>query len=255
MLRRAAELDTTPLEEYDRLDESVVRQAAREVGLSDTAVTRAVQEWRTGALAPLPPLPPNRRAGLESTVIVERRLAFQPAEVRRELEAWLRAQWFERRRIAGDESRWVPRSGPVAKARRVLDLRHTLRLDGVNEVRACAAPADGGSRVRVVADLSGTRAELLAGMVAAPALLVGSFTFVVLAATHGVPHALDPLAALPAAASGGAGWLGARSLLQRRCARVQDELDLALDGLFAPRLSRSGLPDWAAGLLPRARPY
>ncbi len=255
VLRRAAELDTPALEDHDALDEEVVRAAAREVGLSHAAVEQAVVEWRAGALAPLPPLPVDRFAGLPGSVAVERRVDLGVEQARAGVEAWLRLQWFELRRRRGDETDWVPRSGVLAAARRAADLDHRLRLSGVGRVRVCAAPAAGGTRLRLVADVTGTRTGLLTGLVAVPAGLT-----VVGAGVSAVALGVSPqeaLLALPAAAGlGGAGWLGARTVLSHRRATLAEELDAVLDGLGRTEPVRP-LPDraaaWARERFGRAR--
>ena len=253
VLRRAAELDTRTLEEHDALDEQVVRDAAREVGLSDAAVEKAVQEWRSGVLAPLPELSPDRRAGLLATVAVDTRVPLPPVVARERLDAWLQTQWFERRRTRGPETEWAPRSGLVANARRAVDVQHRLRLAGVGRVRACVAPAANGSRVRLVADLGDARTGLLATFVASPAVLAAAGVGVALGLDG---HAgLEMLLALPAGAGmGGLGWLGAAQVLGHRRTRVGEELERVLDELtFAT--PRRGLQEraaaWAAARLSR----
>jgi len=253
VLRRASELDTVRPEAHDVLEEQVVRAAAREVGLSDDAVEQAVQEWRAGVLAPLPELSADRRLGLLATVAVETRVVLAPEVARERLDAWLQGQWFERRRTRGQETEWAPRSGLVAKARRTVDVQHTLRLSGVGRLRACVAPAAGGSRVRLVADLGDTRAGLLAGMVAGPALAVGTGVGVAVGAGEGLP---EVLLALPAALGvGGLGWLGASKVLGNRREEIEEELERALDELATAPL-RKGLQEralsWATDRLPRA---
>ena len=251
VLRRAAELDTPALPAGDALDERVVREAAREVGLSETAVEQAVQEWRAGVLDPLPELSPDRVAGLLATVSAEGRVALPVERTAEQVDAWLRAQWYERRRTRGPESEWVPRRGVLAGARRAVDVSGRLRLSGVSRVRACVAPAPSGTRVRLVADLGDLRRGLLGGLVAAPAVVVGGATIAV-GAGDLLPEAL---LALPAALGAGSlGWVGARGVLASRRARVAEELELALDELAtAPlrkRLADRAL-DWAAERLPR----
>ena len=253
VLRRAAELDTAALQAHDVLEEQVVRDAAREVGLSDAAVEQAVQEWRAGVLAPLPELSADRRLGLLATVAVETRVLLPPEVARERLDAWLQGQWFERRRTRGQETEWAPRSGLVASTRRTVDLQHRLRLSGVGRVRACVAPAAAGSRVRVVADLGSTRAQLLAGMVAGPAVAVGAGVGVAVGAGESLP---ELLLALPAAlGAGGLGWLGASSVLGSRREHVEEELERVLDELVTAA-PRKGLQEraltWAAQRLPRA---
>ena len=250
VLRRAAELDTTPLPHADAMDERVVRDAAREVGLSETAVEQAVQEWRAGVLDPLPDLSPDRFAGLLATAAAEGRVALPVERAGEQVDAWLRSQWFERRRTRGPESEWVPRRGALASARRAVDVQGSLRLQGVSRVRACIAPAAQGTRVRLVADLGEMRRGLLGGMVALPAAVAG--VAVVAGAPDLLPEAL--LAAPAAAGAGGLGWLGARGVLRARRARVSEELERVLDELTTAPLRRS-LSDralgWAAARLPR----
>lgn len=252
-MRRAAELDTTSLVDEDALDEGAVRAAAHEVGLSESAVDQAVREWRVGALTPLPALAQHRRLGLPAVTAAERLVPLPPAQAARALETWLHGQWFERRAIYGPETLWTPRRGPLASARRAVDLARDLRLRSAGQVRACVAPAADGSRVRLVADLGGTRSALLTGLVAGPAA-VGGVVGAAAAALSGTP---EVLLALPAAVgTGGAGWLGARHLLERRCTDVAHELELALD-LLSGMPGRPRLHDraaaWAAGRLPRGR--
>lgn len=250
VLRRAAELDATALVEHDGLDEQVVREAAREVGLSELAVDQAVQEWRSGALEPLPALRPDRRLGLLATTAAERLVPLPAERCAAGLDAWLRGQWFERRRTRGNESEWAPRGGALAGARRAVDLTHALRLSGVRRVRVCVAPAPGGARLRVVADLGDARSSLLAGLVALPAVMVG----VGVGAALGLPGDALPevlLAAPAAAAAGGAGWAAARTALDRRLATVHEELERVLDELAGP--PRPGLPERLAAWLPRPR--
>lgn len=251
MLRRAAELDTPSLEQPDALDETVVREAAREVGLSEAAVEQAVAEWRAGVLAPLPALAVDRRVGLPGWVAAEGQVALSPGAAAAALEQWLRGQWFERRRVRGAESDWAPRRGVLASARRAADLDHRLRLTGADRLRVCVAPARSGARVRLVADLSHTRTGLLAGFVAAPAVLAAGGTAAVLMGA-GAP---EVLLALPAAGGvGGLGWVGARSVLLRRHVALREELERVIDGL-ADEPPRRPLPEraaaWALERLPR----
>lgn len=244
VLRRAAELDTTPLSAHDALDEQVVRDAAREVGLSEAAVDRAVAEWRSGVLEPLPELSPDVRAGLLATVAAESRVLLPPDVAAERMQAWLRGQWFERRRVRGNESEWAPRPGLLAGARRAVDVQKRLRLSGVGRVRLCVAPAAQGSRVRLVADLGDARSGMLAGLVAAPAVLAGGVIGTALGMDGGA--GLEVLLALPGAAgAGGLGWLGARRVLASRRAALAEDLERVLDELATVPLKRS-LPERAA---------
>ncbi len=258
MLQRAAELDTPALEDHDRLEEQVVRDAAREVGLSEAAVGQAVAEWRAGALAPLPPLTPAVRLGLPGTVVVERTVPLPPGHTGALLEQWLREQWFERRRARGAESEWAPRTGVLAGARRAATgLAGRRRLDGVGRLQLCVAPAAlapsaatastaaTATRVRLVADLGGVRRGLITGLVATPGVLVGSAVAVAIAAPAGAALP-EVLLAVPAAAgAGGLGWLGARTALDSRRTALAEELEGLLDVLGSPR-DRPPLPARAA---------
>lgn len=253
VLRRAAELDTPVLPQGDALDEQVVREAAREVGLSEAAVDQAVQEWRAGVLEPLPDLSADVRVGLLATVAVESRTGLAPDAASERMQAWLRGQWFERRRVRGNESEWAPRPGLLAGARRAVDVQKRLRLAGVGRVRLCVAPAAQGSRVRVVADLGDARSGLLAGLVMAPAVVAGGGLGVAL----GLDGGADVLLALPAALGvGGLGWGVSRRVLARRRAELAEDLERVLDELATVTMRR-GLPEraaaWAAERLPPLR--
>ena len=244
VLRRAAELDAASLGPHDALDEQVVRDAAREVGLSEAAVDRAVAEWRAGVLEPLPDLSPDVRAGLLATVAVESRVLLPPDVAAERMQAWLRGQWFERRRVRGNESEWAPRPGLLAGARRAVDVQKRLRLSGVGKVRLCVAPAAQGSRVRLVADLGDARSGMLAGLVAAPALIAGGVVGMGLGLDGNA--GVEVLLALPSAVgAGGLGWLGARRVLASRRATLSEDLEQVLDELAAAPLKRS-LPERAA---------
>jgi hypothetical protein len=255
VLRRAAELDTPSLEQHDGLEEDVLRAAAREVGLSDGAVDQAVREWRSGALAPLPPVAQDSRLALPGFLFVTGPVDLPAPEADRRLSGFLREQWFEHRRARGPEAEWAPRRGPLASARRAADLDRRLRLRAVGRLRVCVVPAGEGSRVRLVADLRETRGNLLSGMVAAPAAVTaaGLGAAAVLPAGTSVP---ELLLALPAAAGVGAlGWLGARRTLDSRRTEVAEELERVLATLAtaASRSLQERAAAWAAERLPWVR--
>ncbi len=230
VFRRAAELDSPTLPPGDQVDEQVVRYAAREVGLSEAAVDRAVQELRSGTLAPLPELQHDRFAGLLATVPVEGRVDLPADEATRQVEAWLRAQWFERYRTRGRETEWRPRRGVLARTRRRVDLLGDLLPTRIGRLRVCVAPADHGARVRFVADLSDLRLGLLTMLVGLPAAFGGSVAVLLAAGTgHVVPEVLW---AVPAAAGpGGLGWVAAQLVLLKSRGDVAEELQCALEGL------------------------
>lgn len=251
VLRRASELDTPALEQHGALDEQVVRDAAREVGLSPRAVDQAVAEWRAGALQPLPPLQTGRRLGLLASVVVEAQIAIPPDDAHRQVQTWLDTQWFEQRRHRGSETEWRPRPGLLATARRAVDFNRTMRLSRVDRLTTCLAPAAGGTRVRLVAELTDLRAGLSAGLVIAPGVLTGVLTGVVVATGNPMP---EVLLSLPVALGvGGAGWLASSAVLATNRARVAEELERAVSQLelLQPRLPLSQrASSWAAQRLP-----
>ena len=244
VLRRAAELDTDPLEDPGCLDESVVREAAREVGLSEAAVDQAVIEWRTGALSPLPDLPRRQRLGLDRFVYVEHELDRPPGATLVAVEQWLQSQWFERRRVRGGASDWAPRRGSMAKVRRAVDLQGALRLRDVQRLRVQLSPTADGTQVRLVADLGDLQSGLLAGMVALPALAVAAGTAIAVVSGNPLPEVL--LAAPTGAAAGAAGWWGARRVLAGRRERVHEELERAV--LALPTARPTGPWTWSSHL-------
>ena len=229
VFRRAAELDSPVLPPGDEVDEQVVRYAAREVGLSEASVDRAVQELRSGMLAPLPELQHDRLAGLLATVAVEGRVDLPADEAARQVEAWLHAQWFERFRTRGREAEWRPRRGVLARTRRGVNLTGDLLPRRVGRLRVCVAPAEHGARVRLVADLSDLRLGLLTTLVGLPAALGGVIAVLVATANGLGPEVLY---AVPAAVGpGGLGWVGAQLVLKSSRAGVSEELEHALEAL------------------------
>lgn len=229
MLRRAAELqvarERAGEDDEGLLDDDAVTALGRELGLSDDAVQVALSERRVPALPdPAPPL-----LGLHATVVVERDVRLTCEQAQAAVGRWLERQWFDRQRRRPGHVRWRARTGAAADLRRGLDVMGTLRLKGVRtiDVRTTALADDGQTRVRLEVAATGTRAELLGGLVVAPVGVVGTGTVVAAAAASPVA-----LLALPAAAAlGGAGWLGARTALARRRRTLRDDVDAFLDEL------------------------
>ena len=227
VLHRAAELqavgDTADGEGL--LDADDVTILGRELGLRDDVVQAAMAERQAPALPdPAPPL-----LGLRASVAVERDVRLTSEQAQSAVGRWLEQQWFDAHRRRPGHVRWQARTGVAADLRRSLDLRGTLRLKGVCtvDVRTTPTRADDATRLRIDVAVTGTRAELVGGLVVAPAGVVAAGA--VLAAVLASPVAL---VALPgAAALGGAGWLGARTALSRRGRVLCDDVDAFLDGL------------------------
>lgn len=248
VLRRAAEIDAAGLgpSDADGYDPAAVEAAAGEVGLSPEAVRRAVAELRVGSLADEPepkaarrrrartgravaqaagPVPNRRRA---DTVVDQRTVRFAPDDVLGAIDRLLRSQMFLPGRRTGDRAVFRPRDDLAAKLRRKLDLARTIRLDGISCVTAVATPADGGTLVRVEAELERSRASVLAGSAGAGAGVALTMGF----AGALVGEAALVIAALPAGtflAAGGMRVRAQRWELQRE--EIGDSLAAVLDRL------------------------
>lgn len=228
VLHRAAELQAAHERaghSGDLLNADDVVTLGRELGLRDDAVQAALAERRAPALPdPAPPL-----LGLRATVVIEREVRLTPEQAQARVGTWLEAQWFDAQRRRPGHVRWRARTGVAADLRRGVDVMGTLRLKGVRivDVRTTPAKLDDVTDLRLDVAATGTRAELVGGLVVAPAGLVAAGT--VLAAALASPVLL---VALPgAAAVGGAGWLGARAALTRRGRTLRDDVEAFLDGL------------------------
>jgi hypothetical protein len=142
VLRRAAELDRHAAAQgmVEGFDPSAVEEAAREVGVSATAVRQALAELRAGTLdeqgVPLTSWP-GPQAILETRLV-----AGEPEDVHREVARFLRKQTFQLRRHHGQRAVYRPRRDLVAKLRRSVDIGGALRLHGVNAVIVDVCPVD-----------------------------------------------------------------------------------------------------------------
>jgi hypothetical protein len=224
VLRRAAELQATELDRSDALDTAAVVQLGRELGLREDAVRSALREHR-------PPSPPASARpvllGLDAEVLVRRRVAAGPEAVQAHVGAYLDRQCMQRQRSRADATRWRPRRGLLADLRRGLDLGKTLELKGVETVEVRTAPSGAGTEVEVAGSVSGARSEALGMLVVLPSSVVAGIGVVI-----GMLTGPEALLALPVAgAAGGAGWLGARAVVDSRRRQVAEALEGVLDGL------------------------
>jgi hypothetical protein len=171
VLRRAAELDTADEPAGgEGYDPAAIEDAAREVGLSPTAVRQAVAELRVGALVPTTAPGPGRRVarrplGASSRLVTHQRLVASPPDaVHAAVDRFMRTQMFELRRRGGDRAVYRQRSDMVSHLRRRLDFAGAIKLDGLRSVDVVATPADDDrTLVRLEADLVSSRANALAG--------------------------------------------------------------------------------------------
>ena len=228
VLHRAAELDAADADNalVDGYEQAAVEEAALEVGLSPSAVRRAVAELRVGAL---PAEQPTSRRGrkVASRVVCQQRLVDTPPDaVLAAVDRFMRTQMLELRRRAGDRSLYRQRSDLVASLRRNLDFGGAIKLEGLRTIDVVVTPADDRTLVRIEADLAASRANAVAGGAA-----VGS----AVAVTTGVVGALlaEPMlvvGALPAGAVvGSSGIRMAGSRWRRRRDDVAEVLASLLD--------------------------
>jgi hypothetical protein len=156
--------------------------------------------------------------------LVERR----PDAVHAAVDRFLRSQMLELRRRSGDRSLFRPRRDLVASLRRGLDFAGAIKLDGIRTVSLLVTPADERTLVRLEAELTSSRANVMAGAAgtgAAVALLMGLGG--ALAAEPGLV-----IAAVPAGAAVGAGGLQvAGGRWRKRRDDVEEVLGALLDRL------------------------
>ncbi len=229
VLHRAAELEAAAdgQDGADRYDAAAVEQAAEEVGLSPAAVRQAVAELRVGAL-PAEPVTKRGRGSpaVGSRLVTQQRLVERsPKAVHAAVDRFLRSQMFELRRRGGDRSVFRPRSDLVASLRRGLDFAGAIKLDGIRTVSLVASPADERTLVRVEAELTSSRANVMAGA-------AGTGAGVTLLMGIGGALAAEPglvIAALPAGAAVGAS--GAK-VLGGRWRQRRDDVDEVLAALL-----------------------
>jgi hypothetical protein len=236
VLRRAAEIEAATSDELDdptRYDQAAIEAAAGEVGLSPSAVRQAVAELRVGSLggpaaSPATPTQGRRRLRPSDLVADQRSVARSPQAVLGSLDRLLRGHLFEPGRRTDDRAVFRPRDDLVARLRRRLDFVGAIRLDGVSCVTAVATEADGGTLLRVEAELARTRSSVVAGSAAAGggvAMLMGL----------GGAFAHEPallIAAAPTGALVGAGGIRSRGRRwQQKRSEIAETLAALLDRL------------------------
>jgi hypothetical protein len=236
VLRRAAEIEAATSDELDdptRYDQAAIEAAAGEVGLSPSAVRQAVAELRVGSLggpaaSPATPMQGRRRLRTSDLVADQRSVARSPQAVLGSLDRLLRGHLFEPGRRTDDRAVFRPRDDLVARLRRRLDFVGAIRLDGVSCVTAVATEADGGTLLRVEAELARTRSSVVAGSAAAGggvAMLMGL----------GGAFAHEPallIAAAPTGALVGAGGIRSRGRRwQQKRSEIAETLAALLDRL------------------------
>jgi hypothetical protein len=239
VLRRAAEIEAEVElaggagAGAEVIDAAAVEAAAEEVGLSAAAVRQAVAELQVGSLGPtpatLPSAPARRRSSAPSHVVAEQRMVTAPpATALAVLDGLLRQQMFSARRRGPDSAVFRPRDDLVATLRRKLDMSGRIRLANVAGVTIVATPADGGTLVRVEAEMAASRTSVMGGSAAA-----GAATTLVMGVGGALFHEVGlVVAAFPAGAAMAAGGMrvrGRRWDEQRR--DVNDDLTILLDRL------------------------
>jgi hypothetical protein len=234
VLHRAAEIeaDADGAGPSGRYDAEAVEQAAIEVGLSPAAVRQAVAELRVGALpaggagADATPMRVGRARISGSRVVTQQRLVERsPDAVRAVVDRFLQSQMLELRRRSGDRSLFRPRRDLVASLRRGLDFAGAIKLDGIRTVSLLVTPADERTLVRLEAELTSSRANVMAGA-------AGTGAGVTLLMGLGGALAAEPglvIASLPAGAAVGAGGL---RVADGRWRKRRDDVDEALGAVL-----------------------
>jgi hypothetical protein len=116
----------------------------------------------------------------------------------------------------------------AARLRRKLDFTRGIRLDGISCVTAIATPADGGTLVRVEAQLERSRSSVMAGSAGAGAGVALAMGFVGAL----LSEAALVIAALPAGTVLAAGGMRARGQKwDRQREEISDSLAAVLDRL------------------------
>lgn len=229
VLRRASELNAAEGLGVGRGDDLVplatVEAAAGEVGLDPADVRRAVAELRAGLLD----AGGSTARPVGGTVVTATRVVpGTPAAAGHAVRRYLSRQTFVVVRDQGSVQRWRRRDDTVATVLRAVQLRGTVRLDAAREVAVQVVPAEGGSLVRLDADL-GRRVQV------APPATGGVVGAASAAGSTAAALALDPLVlavGVPASlALGYAGFWVTRAFVRRDQLRVRDALDGFLDDL------------------------
>lgn len=232
VLRRAAELDAGTVPTTGGLEVAALEDAAREVGLSETAMRLAVAELRAGSL-PAPATAPGRLERYGTRMVrVERLIVVDADDARRLLSSRLRRETFAVRRDDGDRVVWEQRSDVAANLRRKLDMTGRLSLKHLRHLSvAVSAVPDGATLVCVETDLGSLRNGILGVAAGGPAAAVAVAGGVAVDAGVGILA----VGALPVA--GAVGYAGLRvgaAVYRRRAERVADTLTRLLDRIGPP---------------------
>jgi hypothetical protein len=205
VLRRAAELDQrAPADEA--LSPAEVAELADDVGLSPAAVQQALAEVRSGALVePRQPGALERVLG-DRTIVVERTVRGNAADVQRRVERALRGQMLRKQRDFGARSTWEHAPGWLPALRRAIDWQSTLALGeartidvSVVDAGEASAAGDRRSTVRFEVDVGALQRRVAAG--AALGTVAGIAAALVLWTMH-TPLPIEWLAAAGATATG-----------------------------------------------------
>lgn len=225
VLRRAAELDPSGTSTSDdRLPLAALEAAASEVGLPAVAVRQAVAELRSGLLVPAAGASTDVASVIAASVV-----PLEPEAAVEVIGRWLSGQTFVRHRGRDGVEVWRLREDWLAGVQRKLDFSGAVRLKAIRQVVVRANAVEGGTLLRL-------EAELQRGVAAAPAYgavggaAVGSSTGLGagLALTSGAP-ALVAIGGVLAGGGTAAGYLLGRTVRRDRRAVVADELAAALD--------------------------
>lgn len=256
VLRRASELNAAeglgPGRGHDLVPLATVEAAAGEVGLEPADVRRAVAELRAGLLDAGGST--ARPAG-GPVVTATRIVPGAPAAIGDAIRRYLSRQTFAVVRDQGSVQRWRRRDDTVASVLRAVQLRGGVRLDAAREVTVQVVPAEGGSLVRLDADL-GRRVQV------APPATGGAVGVASAAGSTAAALAVDPLVlavGVPVSVALGYGsfWV-TRAFVRRDQLRVRDALDGFLDDLErgggAPRSVVDDVRDRIRGRLDGRRP-
>lgn len=224
VLRRASELsDADSPIDVDAIDEWALVAAATEVGISASAVRRAIAVERLG-----PPPAEHLGDGLigAATVVVDDEIPGPPAEVLARLDGWLVAGHHLRRdRLRDGRGEWTKRSGVVgATIRTIRGATGEGRLGDLHRVVATVCDTGTGTCVvRIEADRRHDRAvHAAAGAVVAGA---GTAGIVVAAVVAGPVLLLAAPVTLAAGAAVAATGRGRAGRVKHEVVRVLDAVD------------------------------
>jgi hypothetical protein len=241
VLRRAGELERrAPPDEA--MAPAEVAALAAEVGLSPGAVQQALSEMRAGALIePRPPGTLERVLGPNS-IVVERTVRGNVAEVQRRVDRALRVQLLRKQRDFGARSIWEHAPGWLPALRRTLDWSGTLSLGEARQLDVTVVDAgeagaadERRSTVRLVVDVGALQRRVVVGTSLGTA--AGVAAALVLWAMH-TPLPFEWLAAAGATATGS---IASLRVYRRQLSSTATALEHLCDTLEHERASQSPL--------------